>query len=225
MPQHDHDFPLGPDGPTSCTCQMSYADWAHMTRLGRDVSWTSATDDDTRAVRDALHPDQVRSTAYTYTLNSRPRQSVYAWLAEFERTAGMSWQDAWRVAHAVEAALEHSYAGRVFLVTDEASGEHVATRLIYSDNDADVPVTVWDEDNDPQELIAQAAGHITPCPTPDLADGDDSCEHGAWPCEVTVLAWRLRGLDPDEVVEDTLNQIRREFAAMQGADGYVRDGA
>jgi hypothetical protein len=49
------------------------------------------------------------------------------------------------------------------------------------------------------DLLADCAQHIQACRTPDFAAGDaDKCVHGAWSqCEITELAWRLRGIDPE----------------------------
>jgi hypothetical protein len=80
----------------------------------------------------------------------------------------------------------------------------------------------WLADGQPDEygqtassLVAQAALRIVPCPAPDVVNGYDTCAHGrSWPCPDTVLGWRLRGLDPDEMREAAANRWRAEMAAL-----------
>lgn len=80
--------------------------------------------------------------------------------------------------------------------TEQAAA--VADLLATLDHTGDTPVDPTDPDT-LAALVAAAAEHITPCDPPTVMDGWDTCEQhaAAWPCPRTVLAWRLRGLDPD----------------------------
>jgi len=50
-------------------------------------------------------------------------------------------------------------------------------------------------------LLAEAADWIKPCPRPTKPGG--KCRHGDWTaCERTDLAWRLKGLDPEQARRD-----------------------
>jgi hypothetical protein len=53
---------------------------------------------------------------------------------------------------------------------------------------------------------------LPPCPAPAIAEGFDSCEHGAWPCRLTTLAWQIRGLDPDKEQARIVAEARAETA-------------
>jgi hypothetical protein len=53
-------------------------------------------------------------------------------------------------------------------------------------------------------LLAEAAEWIRPCPRP-KAGG--RCRHGEWAtCERTDLAWRLKGLDPEQARRDAVGR-------------------
>lgn len=57
---------------------------------------------------------------------------------------------------------------------------------------------------------------LQPCPVPDAAAGADSCKHDAWPCRLTVLAWQIRGLDPDAERKRILDAERARLAEQDG---------
>jgi hypothetical protein len=67
-------------------------------------------------------------------------------------------------------------------------------------------------------LLNDAAERIQPCPVPDAFNGCDSCGHGSWPCRDTVLAWRLRGLDPETEQDRIMTAVRAEIITRLEAE-------
>jgi hypothetical protein len=46
-----------------------------------------------------------------------------------------------------------------------------------------------------EDRLATIGELLRECAPPDLADGQDQCAHGTWPCVITQAAWRAQGRD------------------------------
>lgn len=153
-------------------------------------------------------PDSLREGPHPSLLGGNVTAAVAAILAAVpgqpDCTTGCTATGAC-VQHLAEAVVDEVRHQRL-IVMPEADAERVLTLGIRK--------AVDDALAGPNARLAGIAKRTSACPAPDVANGVDTCRHGAWPCGPTLVSWLARGLDPDEESARVAAKWRSDFAAM-----------